>query len=78
MYFCLELFTYLNYKKKVDNLEKTSIVNVCSDIRKTLEDLIEKWSSLLNKRDVSLLNTLPENHDGIDNVIQSLDAIRSK
>ncbi|GAA5816226.1 hypothetical protein MFLAVUS_009752 [Mucor flavus] len=73
----IQLFKELVYLiQSIDNLEKTSIVNVCSDIRKTLEDLVEKWSSLLNKRDVSLLNTLPENHDGIDNVIQSLDAIR--
>ncbi|KAG2235599.1 hypothetical protein INT48_002373, partial [Thamnidium elegans] len=73
----IRLFKELVYLiQSIDNLEKTSIVDVCSDIRKTLEELIEKWSSVFNKQDIPLLNILPENHDGIDNVIQSLDAIR--
>lgn len=54
------------------------MVIICSDIRKTFEDLIQKWSSVLSKEELSTLDSLPENHDGIDNILQSLNAIQCK
>lgn len=63
----------------MNDLEKINIVEVCVDIRKTLESLLEKWSSSLDKQDVSVLTKVSDhNHDGIDNVIQSINAIRCK
>ncbi|KAI7865054.1 uncharacterized protein EV154DRAFT_533634 [Mucor mucedo] len=62
--------------RSVNEFEKDGIAQVCSDIRKTLDSLLEKWSTSLDKQDIPILTSVPTCHDGIDNVIQSIDAIR--
>jgi hypothetical protein len=52
------------------------VVDICSDIRSTLESLVEKWGSSLEKQNIPVTEEIPENHDGIDNVIQTVDALR--
>lgn len=66
---------YLSYYI-VNNLEYESVVELCSEIRETLEELVKKWGSTLSKQHVFIPSDVPEYHDGIDNVIQSIDAIR--
>lgn len=59
-------------------MEKESVVQLCSEIRETLENLVEKWGSSLSDQDIQVPTDVPAYHDGIDNVIQSIDAIRCK
>ncbi|KAG2204365.1 hypothetical protein INT47_009407 [Mucor saturninus] len=63
--------------QSVNEFGKDGIAQVCSDIRKTLDSLLEKWNASLDKQDIPILTSVPTCHDGIDNVIQSIDAIRS-
>lgn len=64
------------YFNLVDTLEKDSIVDTCSDIRDTLEKLVEKWTYSLDRQDIPVPMDVPDYHDGIDNAIQSIDALR--
>lgn len=59
-------------------LSKESVENVCVDIRETLDKLVKKWESSLHKQHIPIPQDIPEVHDGIDNVIQSVDALRGK
>ncbi|KAI9360256.1 hypothetical protein BD770DRAFT_442224 [Pilaira anomala] len=73
----IQLFKELiRLMQSINDLEENSMVIICSDIRKTFEDLIQKWSSVLSKEELLTLDSLPENHDGIDNILQSLNAIQ--
>ncbi|CAO3624900.1 unnamed protein product [Mucor hiemalis] len=62
--------------QSISVLEKESVVQLCSEIRETLENLVEKWGSSLSDQDIQVPTDVPVYHDGIDNVIQSIDAIR--
>lgn len=66
----------VNLVESVNYLSKKSVENVCTDIRDTLEKLAKKWESSLNKQNIPIPQDIPEYHDGIDNVIQSVDALR--
>lgn len=64
--------------ESVSYLSEESVENVCTDIRETLDRLAKKWESSLNKQHIPIPQDIPEVHDGIDNVIQSVDALRGK
>lgn len=59
-------------------MEKESVVELCLEIRETLEKLVEKWGASLSDQEIQIPSDVPVYHDGIDNVIQSIDAIRGK
>ncbi|GAN09162.1 hypothetical protein MAM1_0247c08684 [Mucor ambiguus] len=66
----------VNILESVNYLSKESVENVCTDIRETLDRLVKKWESSLHKQHIPIAQDIPEVHDGIDNVIQSVDALR--
>ncbi|OAD09032.1 hypothetical protein MUCCIDRAFT_159197 [Mucor lusitanicus CBS 277.49] len=66
----------VNILESVNYLSKESVENVCVDIRETLDKLVKKWESSLHKQHIPIPQDIPEVHDGIDNVIQSVDALR--
>ncbi|KAL9539154.1 hypothetical protein MBANPS3_010433 [Mucor bainieri] len=67
----------VNMLESVDYLSKENVENLCTDIRETLDKLVKKWESSLQKQHIPIPQDIPEVHDGIDNVIQSVDALRS-
>ena len=62
----------------VNCLANESIVELCMNIRQTLEDLVEKWSKSIDKENIPVPMDLPGFHDGIDSVVQSIEALRCK
>ncbi|CAO0794855.1 unnamed protein product [Mucor circinelloides] len=66
----------VNILESVDYLSKKSVEKVCADIRETLDKLVKKWESSLDKQHIPIQQDIPRVHDGIDNVIQSVDALR--
>ncbi|KAI8640107.1 hypothetical protein BD408DRAFT_484347 [Parasitella parasitica] len=66
----------VNLMDSVNYLSKKPVEDVCTDIRITLEKLAKKWEASLDKQNIPIPQDIPECHDGIDNVIQSVDALR--
>ncbi|CEP13764.1 hypothetical protein [Parasitella parasitica] len=66
----------VNIVDSVNYFSEKSVENICADIRTTLEKLAKKWEASLEKQNISIIQDIPECHDGIDNVIQSVDALR--
>ncbi|KAI7907047.1 uncharacterized protein BX663DRAFT_494642 [Cokeromyces recurvatus] len=60
----------------VNDLSKENVSEICVDIRLKLENLFNKWCLLLEKQNISVPEDVAENHDGIDKIIQSVDALR--
>lgn len=61
----------------VNSLSRNSVVNLCADIRVQLENLVDKWDTSLDKQKIPRTEELPSDYDGIDTVIQSVDALIS-
>lgn len=62
----------------MNEFEKDVIAEVCSDIRTTLDSLLKKWGASIDKQDIPVLTDVPTYHDGIDNIMQSIDALLCK
>ncbi|RCI03023.1 hypothetical protein CU098_012170 [Rhizopus stolonifer] len=62
--------------KSVQDLSERTKLDTYADVREKLEGLIKKWSASLEAHHIPLPYQLPENHDAIDNIIQSVDALR--